>query len=113
MTPSYSQDAANELRKPTEHRQHEWRGIRMCILYVPNKYGLAGTAYQFDALEVRTEQGSPLPFTETGYRSVHPTAGSIAEAGGHVAYVQRWLEQTAASEAWKLTEAGLRQGSLF
>lgn len=60
-----------------------------------------------------TPKRTPLPITETGYRShfLHPS--EVTEAGGAVAYVRAWLDDMAQSREWKTYEQASRQLSLF
>ena len=56
---------------------------------------------------------TPLPITETGYRSHFTGSAAIEERGGPVAYVIAWLDDAAKSSAWKKIEAKGAQLLLF
>lgn len=71
-----------------------WRGIRIEISFTPEKFGLV------DHVEIRSGDKTPLPVTETGYRSQFVDAGSVAENGGAVAYVMAWLDYEAERTHW-------------
>lgn len=53
-----------------------------------------------DHIELRTADKTPLPVTETGYRSHFLPLGSVAEHGGAVAYVRDWLDYEAKRTKW-------------
>jgi len=40
-----------------------WRGIEIEVTFTPERYGMV------DHIELRTQGRTPLPVTETGYRS--------------------------------------------
>ncbi|NCQ24430.1 MAG: hypothetical protein COW54_09970 [Rhodobacteraceae bacterium CG17_big_fil_post_rev_8_21_14_2_50_63_15] len=79
-----------------------WRGIGIEITYTPKKWGVT------DHIELRTEGKTPLPVTETGYRSEYFPLGSVAEYGDAAAFVTAWLDHEAARKGW-----GGAQLSLF
>jgi hypothetical protein len=56
---------------------------------------------------------TPLPISETGYRSVFLPGGTIEDSGGAVQYATQWLEHAAKSPNWKSVERDRRQGTLF
>jgi hypothetical protein len=107
-----TRDAFDPERR-IEHIPFKWRGITMRIMYTPNAYGSPSTIYHFSRLEVEADHRVPLPITETGYKSQTQPGGTIEAAGGPVAYVERWLNQTAQTKEWRAIEAELRQGTLF
>ncbi|MFV0302494.1 MAG: hypothetical protein ACK5IP_16770 [Paracoccus sp. (in: a-proteobacteria)] len=78
----------------TETHSIIWRGIRIVITYTPEKFGLV------DHIELRSGDKTPLPVTETGYRSQHVQAGTVAEHDGAVAYVTAWLDYEAERIGW-------------
>lgn len=83
----------------------EWQGIPVTILYKP-KY-LTVMAH----IEVRAEQ--PIPITETGYRSIFITEEEVEECGSAVDLVKALLDESAASNDWKVYAEASRQESLF
>lgn len=62
-------------------------------------------------IEVKADE--PLPFTETGYRSLFIPLPEVIEYGGAVSLVQSWLEEAAKTPAWKKYQAERKQLSLF
>ena len=102
------------MKRPIEHFDYSWRGIRIRIAYSPDEDGSLDNFYHYSRLEVASDRkGSPLPITETGYRSHTVPGGTIEAAGGPVAYVVAWLDSAARSSQWKATERDLRQWCLF
>lgn len=84
----------------------DWQGIALSVGYARDWHGM-GTAH----IEVRSP--SPIPITDTGYRShfLHPE--HVEDAGGPVAYVMAWLDVAADSPAWIAAQARTRQLTLF
>jgi len=71
-----------------------WRGINIEITFRPDVHGLV------EHIELSSEQGEPLPMTETGYKS-HFTAMGTADAhGGPVPFVLAWLDHEARQSHW-------------
>lgn len=105
------------MYKPYESHQLDWHGIRIGVRYCPSwskayeeVYG-EGMAHL--AIETLDPPRSPLPMTETGYRSHFTPAKVIEERGGPVAFVLGWLDAAAQSPKWKEQEAAARQLSLL
>lgn len=71
-----------------------WRGLAIEITFTPEKFGVV------DHIELRSEGKTPLPVTQTGYRSHHLYTGTVTEAGGAAAYVTAWLEHEAERKGW-------------
>lgn len=87
-----------------------WQGIEIEATYTPLKWGVIAH------LEIRSimPERTPLPITETGYRShFHPVGTVEARGGDVVAQVIAWLDEEAASPEWKRHIEVSRQGSLF
>ena len=66
-----------------------------------------------DHIEVESMDLVPLPISETGYKSHFIAPERIAEIGTACEYVLTWLDHESQSGAWKRSEAGARQLSLF
>ncbi len=79
--------------------QHKiiWRGIEIEITFTPEKFGI------IDHIELRTQNKTPLPVTETGYRSHFIQAGTVLHFGGAIAFVTAWLDHEAGCAAWNST----------
>lgn len=78
-----------------------WRGITVEITYTPEKFGMT------DHIELRAADKTPLPVTETGYRSNFLPLGHVAAHGGAVAFVTAWLDHQAARIDWKGAQLSL------
>jgi hypothetical protein len=78
-----------------------WRGIAIEITHTPAKWSVT------DHIELRTTPKTPLPVTETGYRSECFPIGSVAEHGGAVAFVVAWLDHEAERKGWRVAQLSL------
>jgi len=58
-------------------------------------------------VELRTGNGTPLPVTETGYRSHFMGKGNVAQHGGAVAFVTAWLDHEADRTGWRGAQLSL------
>jgi hypothetical protein len=84
-----------------------WRGIAIQVDFEACRW-----SGPFDHVEVRSIDCSPLPITETGYRSAFIPSGEVT-ANTYVNAVLAWLDEEAKSELWKVTEQRSRQMTLF
>lgn len=87
--------------------QLTWRDIEITIRYCPDSFA------SYAHLEIESACRSPLPITETGYRSHFTTRAQIEEAGGPVAFVESILDACASDKGWKAAEEARKQLSLF
>lgn len=71
----------------------DWQGIPLLVTHTPRYSGAV------DHIEVQTEDGQPLPITETGYRSCFLCPEDLAEYESPAAFVRQWLD-FAAEEGW-------------
>lgn len=78
-----------------------WRGIAVEITYKPKAFGMV------DHIELRVENKTPLPVTETGYRSHFMEAGTVDQHGGAIAFVVAWLDHEAARTGWSGAQLSL------
>lgn len=101
------------MSKHIEQSTITWRGIKITINYKPKYFESSKTGFAIAHLEVITENRTPLPFTESGYRSHFTNPAEIEEYGTPVDFVKAWLEETAKSEKWKKLERKRNQLSLF
>jgi len=90
----------------------EWEGIAVLIKWCPRWYG-ASDYYEIAHLEIHAANKTPLPITETGYRSHFIDKEAVEALGGPVAYARAWLDEAAASPEWKAKAQASRQLSLF
>ena len=87
-----------------------WHGIEIEARYYPLQWGI--TAH-LEILSVNPPR-SPLPISETGYRSWFHEPGTIEESGKTVEeYVRAELDDAAKSPEWRVQLEASRQGSLF
>lgn len=78
-----------------------WHGIALTITFTPNWLKLA------DHIEIETDGGTPLPVTETGYRSHFIPTGTVESYGGAVAFVTSWLDAEATRTGWSGAQLSL------
>lgn len=87
-----------------------WQGIEIEAVYTPLKWK---TIAHLEVRSVKPER-TPLPITETGYRSHFHQPGTIESRGGDVvAQVIAWLDEEALTPEWKRHVERSRQGELF
>lgn len=87
----------------------EWRGIGLEIRHCP----AWSREVDIGHIEVVSDECTPLPITETGYKSHFLTSKQVTAIGTPLDYVMAWLDHAAQSETWKRKEAASRQLSLF
>ncbi len=92
-----------------------WRGINILVRYNPNYFESSKErmGYRLVHLEVITPNKTPLPFTESGYRSHFTNADEIEEYTTPIDFVKAWLEATAKSKQWKKHREQRNQLTLF
>jgi hypothetical protein len=91
-----------------------WQGIAITVTCERNALALADAGVATSAhLAITAANRRPLPFTETGYRSVFVDPADIDAAGGPVAYVTAWLDLAAQSPQWRTRAMAAEQLSLF
>lgn len=92
----------------------DWHGISVSVEFRP-EWGVHRELYGYPMthLQIRREDGGPLPITETGYRSHFMAGPVIEEAGGPEAFVRDWLDSYAKGKTWRKAQADWRQPSLF
>lgn len=84
-----------------EQHNITWRGVKLEITFTPEKFGLV------DHIEIMAEGRTPLPVTETGYRSHFIQARTVEHHGGAVAFVTAWLDHEAARTGWSGAQLSL------
>ena len=77
----------------------DWEGIALLIKWCPNWLG-QNAHHQIAHLEIHAADKTPLPITETGYRSHFIDKGAVEALGGPGAYARAWLDVAAASPEW-------------
>ncbi|MFZ6047399.1 hypothetical protein ACFW0H_14935 [Pseudomonas sp. CR3202] len=92
-----------------------WQGLSIEVLLTPSWSECYRHIYGYPLahLQISAAGRTPLPISETGYRSHFERADNIAAAGGAVAYARAWLDQAARSPAWIEAQQEARQMSLF
>lgn len=71
-----------------------WRGVTVEITYTPEEFSVV------DHIVLRTDGKTPLPVSDTGFRSHFVPVGMVAEYGGAVAFVTEWLDHEAKRVRW-------------
>jgi hypothetical protein len=95
----------------TDHHM-DWEGIALLVKWCPSWNG-ENAIYQIAHLEIHTANKTPLPITETGYKSHFIDKEAVEALGGPLAYARAWLDEAAAEPAWKAKVQASRQLSLF
>lgn len=90
-----------------------WRGIALTIHWTREWFAMDDGSYSVGHLEIVADNRSPLPVTETGYKSQFTGGEAIDARGGPVAFTLAWLDHAARSVAWSERAAAARQLSLF
>jgi len=92
-----------------------WRGINITVRYNSNYFTSPVKTSNFSIahLEVITANKTPLPFTESGYRSHFTDASEIEKYDTPVDFVKAWLAATAKSKEWKKNQGQHNQLTLF
>lgn len=87
----------------------DWRGVLVEVRFEERKF------QQFDHLQIQSvePERTPLPMTETGYRSHFVAHGIIQQNGGPLEYAALWLDQAATDRRWIAVERASRQLTLF
>jgi hypothetical protein len=98
--------------RDTEQYRFEWNGILLELIYEPQWLGIDENLAHLSVTSIRPER-TPLPITETGYRSHFVAAADVDSAGGPVAYVEAWLTAESRTLAWRAREQAARQFTLF
>lgn len=75
-----------------------WRGIAIDVRSEANWLNTGLTH-----IEVETTPRTPLPITETGYRSHFINPADLAEYGGAEGFIRQWLEDAAKNWSGQLT----------
>lgn len=78
-----------------------WRGVQIEITFTPDSFGIV------DHIELHTQNKTPLPVTDTGYRSYFMDKGTVAHNGGAVAFVTTWLDHEAERTGWRGAQLSL------
>lgn len=93
-----------------------WQGYEIEVRFCQDIYKVGRTPENHIShieIECLKPAKSPLPMTETGYRSHHAPTGNILGYGGAVPFVKSWLEHEAQSEKWKQVQEKAKQLTLF
>ena len=93
----------------------DWNDISIEIRWEPNWLNLTSSGYDTAHLEIESiaPERTPLPITETGFRSHFTSQETVAAYGGPVAFVEAWLETESQAPDWRTREQERRQYSLF
>jgi hypothetical protein len=103
------------MRKDDYQIHHiDWQGITIEIRW-NHEHVIFDDNLTMAHLEIETisPARSPLPMTETGYRSHFTHDVAVYAYGDPVSFVEAWLAETAATPAWQLSQSQRQQLSLF
>lgn len=112
-TPDFARDFLDAIEERHFHVLI-WRGLPVEIEYRP--YWLGSRARGDDDVahvQITSPDRSPLPITETGYRSHFTSRAEVEDAGGPIAFVAALLDEGAQSPKWLRYVEQSRQGTLF
>ena len=87
-----------------------WDGIRLKISF--ERKWLSGLTSHLQVESIKPAR-TPLPITETGYRSHFCSETELEELGGPVAYVMAWIKAEAETPRWRAGQQARAQLSLF
>jgi hypothetical protein len=90
----------------------QWEGITIEVRYDPDWLSLSRPLAHLE-IEALDPVKSPLPMTETGYRSHFCAPADIDAEGGPVDFVRAWLDHDARLPEWKAGQEKRRQLTLF
>jgi hypothetical protein len=91
----------------------DWSDIKIRISYEANWLAMPSNRTAHFDIEAIEPERSPLPITETGYRSHFLNPEEVEAMGGPLPYVLAWLDAEARSPKWKTADMARRQYSLF
>jgi hypothetical protein len=90
-----------------------WKATEITIKYRPN-YSEATekiAGYRLAHLQVMSKNRTPLPMTETGYRSHFTAAKCIEDFASPIDFVKAWLAEAEQSKKWKAWLERMRKES--
>jgi hypothetical protein len=92
-----------------------WNGIIVQISWEETWLNLIvdGQAVSHLQIESIHPPRSPLPMTETGYRSLFTSPEMVQSFGGPVAFVLSWLNDAAKSPSWREQHQASKQLTFF
>jgi len=94
----------------------QWQGYEIEVRFWQDKFKVGRVPENhISHLEIECLEPvrSPLPMTETGYRSHHAPTGDILAYDSAVEFVKAWLEHEAQSKEWKQAQEKAKQLTLF
>ena len=91
-----------------------WNGIEIEIRWNADyvSFDDGGTMAHLE-IESISPARSPLPISETGYRSHFIHTQEVDGFGGPEAYVEAWIGELSRSRAWREAQLSARQLALF
>ncbi len=91
----------------------EWEGIPLTLHLKRHFSSAIEQLYGYELVHVKVRAGERLPTTETGFRSLFLSMQRLTEAGGLVAFVQAWLDDSAQLTQWQEYLQTQQQLNLF
>jgi len=95
------------MDKTPQEQTIEWDGRTLRLSYSPEYW--SDVAH----LEIHSEDGEPLPITETGYRSHFFLTNSPPDMEEIITFVIEWLNEEAKTKQWCTYIAQSQQMELF
>ncbi len=90
-----------------------WQGMNIKITYESDYSQAVKTIQGYQLAHIEVRHDSPLPITETGYRSLFLPDKEVQEAGGVIKLIRAELDRAAQSKEWKQYKARQSQLKLF
>lgn len=100
----------------TEYERHEitWDGIEIEVRWASSWMDFDdGTSMGHLEIQSIAPESSPLPMTETGYKSHFVHANEVNKFGGPLNYFEAWLAEESKSKDWRERKAAFDQMALF
>lgn len=103
------------MTQPTQTHRITWQGIAVEISCCPQWLEGDIDGYNIAHVEITATEPerTPLPITETGYKSHFCQHADIERHGGAIGFVITWLDSEARSAAWQNHIEKSKQGDLF
>lgn len=90
-----------------------WQGMNIKVTYQPHFSEAVREIQGYQLAHITVTAATPLPITETGFRSIFLADEEVKQAGGAIAYVRQILDEAAKSKEWQQYKVKQSQLSLF
>jgi len=78
-----------------EEHLMEWEGIPLTLHLQRHFSSTIKQLYGYELVHITVRAGERLPITETGFKSLFLSMQRLTEAGGLVAFIREWLNDSA------------------